>query len=154
MLMTNKYVGWLLLKTMGPHRAFSLPFIRLNFEAVNLRETIYTRCSGYCERCGLPLQLDFALHHRKLKSRGGKNTIQNLVALHHHCHNLGTGSVHLDPDEATRRGLMVPSWDDPALVPITLEDGTKVLLTEDGYYNNIDEDGEPDGGRTTNNSHW
>jgi hypothetical protein len=38
---------------------------------------------------------------------------------------------------------MVSSWDDPAQVPVILDDGTSVRLTEDGEYVRID-------GRTDN----
>ena len=37
-----------------------------------IAETVLARAKGYCEACGLPGD-DFALHHRKLKSRGGKD---------------------------------------------------------------------------------
>jgi len=100
-----------------------------------LRQIVYERCNGYCERCGISLHPDdYALHHRKLKSRGGTDELSNLLALHHHCHNLGTNSVHLDPSEATRRGLLVSSWSESLVVPVTLCDGTRVLLTNDGRY--------------------
>lgn len=106
----------------------------------DLREAVFNRSGGYCERCAIPLAETWALHHRKLRSRGGKDEITNLVALHHHCHNLGKDSVHLNPDAATRGGFMVASWDDPASVPVTLGDGRLVLLTPEGGYR-IMEDG-------------
>lgn len=99
-----------------------------------IRQMVYDRSGGYCERCAIPLAESWALHHRKLRSRGGKDEITNLVALHHHCHNIGTDSVHLNPDAATREGFMVPSWDEPSLVPVTLGDGRVVLLTHEGGY--------------------
>lgn len=74
------------------------------------------------------------MHHRKLKSRGGKDEISNVVALHHHCHNLGTGSVHLDPSKATEQGFIVASWDDPADIPILTPDNVLVWLLDDGTY--------------------
>jgi hypothetical protein len=79
------------------------------------------------------------MHHRKLKSRGGKNEITNVVALHHHCHNLGTHSVHLRPEEATRQGFIVNSWDDSAAIAITLFNGSQVLLTNEGTYDVVSE---------------
>jgi len=101
----------------------------------DLREIVWLRCGGYCERCGIPLhENDFALHHRKLKSRGGKDELSNLVALHHYCHNLGTDSVHLNPEDATREGFMVASWSNPEETPVTLGDGRMVLLTTSGHY--------------------
>lgn len=74
------------------------------------------------------------MHHRKLKSRGGLDEISNVVALHHHCHNLGTESVHLNVEKATAQGLLVSSWDDPRRVPLTLPSNALVLLTPEGYY--------------------
>jgi len=50
----------------------------------------------------------------------------------------------MKPEEATRRGLMVSSWDNPASVPVTLDDGSSVRLTEDGEY--VRNDGGTDHG--------
>ena len=103
-----------------------------------LRDIVWTRCKGYCEKCGLPLGDDWALHHRKLKSRGGKDEASNLVALHHACHNTGTHSVHLNPAKAEKIGLMVRSWQEPAECQLTLPDGSIVTLTSDGMYQFIE----------------
>lgn len=92
-----------------------------------------------CERCGIQLGESWALHHRKLRSRGGKDEITNLVALHHHCHNLGTDSVHLNPEAATRDGFMVASWDEPDQVPLVLADRYLAYLLPDGRYGIIEE---------------
>ena len=102
-----------------------------------LRALVYSRCVGYCEKCGRQLGDNWALHHRQLKSRGGKDEISNFVALHHACHNLGTDSVHLNPEKATDRGLMVPSWQDSPSCPLTLSDGSIVMLTEEGTYKHL-----------------
>lgn len=99
-----------------------------------LREIILTRCAGYCEKCGIGLTEDFALHHRKLRSRGGKDTVDNLIALHHKCHNLGTLSVHLNIKSATETGHIVPRHADPAEYPLQLADGSSVRLTLEGSY--------------------
>lgn len=96
------------------------------------RKTLLERCAGYCELCGHPLTFDWAVHHRKLRSRGGTNELSNLVALHHHCHNLGTNSVHLNPAWATEIGFMVASWDEPSEVALVYQRGGKVLLSNDG----------------------
>lgn len=114
-----------------------------------LRAAVLQRCQGYCERCGIPLENDFALHHRKLRSRGGKDELPNLLALHHHCHNLGTNSVHLKPQQATEDGFLVASWDDPAEIPIRLHEASKVYLTVDGNYLLLE-----DGYGNTHNSSW
>jgi len=73
-----------------------------------------------------------ALHHRKLKSRGGKDTVANLIYVHHSCHNLGTVSIHLNPEIATKKGYMVSSWQDPEQAPMITPEGFKVLLLDDG----------------------
>jgi hypothetical protein len=99
-----------------------------------LRGLVYARSKGYCEKCGGQLPFSWALHHRKLKSRGGKDEVENLVALHHECHNLATDSVHNNPNKATEVGLMVSSWSNPAECPVTLPDGSSVILTALGTY--------------------
>lgn len=99
-----------------------------------LRGLVYARSVGYCEKCGRQLGESWALHHRKLKSRGGKDEITNLLALHHECHNLATDSVHLNPAEATEKGFMVSTYADPAECPVTLANGSTVILTPLGTY--------------------
>ena len=99
-----------------------------------MREIVYARCRGYCEKCGKQLPEGWALHHRKLKSRGGKDEVVNFVALHHSCHNMATDCVHFNPDMAERLGLMVPSWQDPSECPLTLPDGSIVILEQEGTY--------------------
>ena len=92
---------------------------------------VLDRAKGYCEKCGEAGE-DMALHHRKLKSRGGKDSVANLMVVHHKCHNLGTGSIHMNPANATVAGWMVPSWADPEDYPIRLPDGEIVRFREDG----------------------
>lgn len=99
-----------------------------------LREIVKSRSGHLCEKCGQRLKETWALHHRKLKSRGGKDICSNFVALHHECHNMGTDSVHLNPEKAEQSGLMVPSWREPSDVPLTLPSGDIVLLNDDGSY--------------------
>jgi len=109
-----------------------------------LRELVWSRCKGYCEKCATPLFYDsYALHHRKLKSRGGKDEVENLVALHHACHNTGTDSVHLNPSKAEQTGHMVGSWQEPSECPVTLGGGESVILTAEGTYKYLE--GQRDG---------
>lgn len=108
-----------------------------------LRELVYSRSQGYCEKCGLGLPESWALHHRKLKSRGGKDTVENLIALHHECHNLGTNSVHLNIKIAEENGWIVKGHADPAEVPITLHYKSIVILDSEGRYEFIE--GEANG---------
>ena len=113
-----------------------------------IAETVLDRAGGYCELCGRPG--DLALHHRKLRSQGGEDEPANLVAIHHHCHNLGTNSVHLNPAMAKKTGFIVPSWAEPTEYPLTLSDGCKVLLDNLGGYTYLEEEGE----NGTNRDNW
>jgi len=98
------------------------------------REIVYLRCGGRCEKCGKQLPESWALHHRKLRSRGGKDQVSNFVALHHGCHNLNSDSVHFNPADSIESGLMVPSWANPEECPLTLPNGDIVTLMEEGSY--------------------
>lgn len=97
-------------------------------------EIVEQRAGGYCEVCGLPALPSMALHHRKLKSRGGKDTPANLIRIHHGCHNLKTNSIHLNPENASQKGWMVGSWQEPSQTPFTRPDGSIVLLQDDGGF--------------------
>ena len=102
-------------------------------------DIVFERAGHYCECCGKVCG-DFALHHRKLRSQGGKDEPANLIATHHACHNLGTHSIHLNPSVAKKNGWIVPSWADPTEYPLTLPDGRKVLLDNEGNYLEIEGD--------------
>jgi hypothetical protein len=97
-----------------------------------VRRVLWTRSDGRCERCGQPL--DPALwegHHRKFRSRGGRHSVVNAVALDAGCH----AEVHRgDSATATADGYAVASTRDPATVPVRLYSGQLVLLTADGEY--------------------
>jgi hypothetical protein len=97
-----------------------------------LARIIEERAGGYCEVCGTPALPSMAFHHRKLRSRGGKDSVSNLIWVHHGCHNLKTSSIHLNPDYATQKGWMVASWQEPGETPFTRPDGSIVLLSDDG----------------------
>ena len=106
-------------------------------------DIVLERAGYYCEACGQNGD-NFALHHRKLKSQGGKDEPCNLIAVHHQCHNLGTHSIHLSPAKAIAKGQIVPSWAEPEETALHLPDGSKVLLDNEGSYISIEEgdDGE------------
>ena len=93
---------------------------------------VIERAAGYCETCGGRAEESMALHHRKLKSRGGKDEVANLIWIHHGCHNLKTDSIHLNPAKAEDKGWMVGSWQDPEEAPIARPDGSFALLKNDG----------------------
>lgn len=95
-------------------------------------EIVQERANGYCETCGGSAQLSMALHHRKLRSRGGGHTVSNLISVHHGCHNLNTDSIHLSPGNAQNKGWIVASWQEPEETPFAKPDGSHVLLHQDG----------------------
>jgi HNH endonuclease len=101
-------------------------------------QIVLERAKGYCERCGISSG-NLALHHRKLKSRGGKDEVSNLVAVCHQCHNLGTHSIHLNPKQATLKGWMVPTYADTTDFPLHLFGGNVVRLDNEGNYLEVDE---------------
>lgn len=101
----------------------------MNKKVVNIVEE---RAGKWCEVCGECAHPNMALHHRKLRSRGGQDTPSNLIRIHHGCHNLRSDSIHLNPEKASQKGWMVGSWQDPTEVPFTRPDGSIVLLKDDG----------------------
>lgn len=103
-----------------------------------LRELVLSRAQGYCEFCGNGLPENFALHHRKLKSRGGKDTPDNLIALHHGCHNGNTNAIHFNIALSESTGHIVPTHANPNEYPLTLSNGSIVTLTVQGTYNYLE----------------
>ena len=89
----------------------------------DVKAAVYARAGGKCDWCGNVLGDRWDPHHRQLKSRGGKHTLECLTALHRHCHDWVT--VH--PAEAQARGFEVHSWEDPAEIPVLLSDGRVCL---------------------------
>lgn len=99
-----------------------------------IAEMVLNRAGNYCEACGGAGD-NFALHHRRLKSQGGKDEVCNLIAVHHKCHNMSTQAIHMQPAKSIEMGWIVPSWAQPAEYPLHLPDGSKVLLDNEGSYN-------------------
>lgn len=97
----------------------------------SLRNAVLDR-DRYCWKCGGELGVAPAVHHRQLRSQGGRDDLTNLIGLHHTCHNVQQGSVHQNPAWSVERGYLVPSWADPATAPILAPSGQWVVLTVDG----------------------
>jgi hypothetical protein len=94
-----------------------------------IRDQLVARCGGYCEKCGMPMRAnDWAAHHRLLRAHGGAHELSNLMAVHHHCHNGDTLSIHLSPKYAYQVGFLVHNGHDPAQVPLQLPGGSWALL--------------------------
>lgn len=99
------------------------------------RQIVWDRCGGCCEVCGRTMDFhDWALHHRKLRKHAGPDTPSNALAVHHVCHNLGTGSIHLAVAHALDNGWLVPSWADPATTTVLVAGRGLVLLDDTGVY--------------------
>jgi len=105
-----------------------------------LRHLLFSRCRGYCEKCGWPLGTVWAMHHRKLRKHGGADTIENVLALHHDCHNIVPDSVHQEPQWSYDHGFLVIATGDPAATPVRLHGNKWVLLTADGKYQHLTEE--------------
>jgi hypothetical protein len=103
-----------------------------------LRGAVFSR-DRHCVKCGKPLSDPVAVHHRKLRKQGGRDEITNLIALCSPCHNIAPGSVHQNPKISYENGWLCPSWADPAEWPVTLPNGDRVLLTEEGTYQIVGE---------------
>lgn len=104
-----------------------------------LRRLVFLRAGGRCDACGRPLPADgWEAHHRQLRSRAGADTLENLVALCRDCH---VPYVHAHPAEATERGLMVSTYEDPANVPVRRGDG-RLYMPDGRHWRRINDTGE------------
>lgn len=107
-----------------------------------LRALLYDRARGRCEgqvtddcrrRDGDLNVSGMEAHHRKLRSQGGGHGVVNLAALCPACHRW----VHDHPADARLRGLICPSYHDPATWGLTLPSGEVVLLNRDAGYGHV-----------------
>lgn len=107
---------------------------------VAITEALLARCGGYCERCGFGVHSYAAhRHHRRLRSQGGKDTMDNLVYLCPSCHQW----VHQYPKDATAEGFIVPSWADPEDTPVYINRlRMNVWLLPEGKYQVRDQESE------------
>ena len=100
-----------------------------------LRDLLWLRCGGWCEKCGLSLDQNTAdFHHRKLRSQGGQDTAENGILVHHRCHIQHKNSIHDNPKKSVEMGWIVPSWEKPEVCRLTLPNGESVRLTHEGTY--------------------
>ena len=73
------------------------------------------RSGGICEGCGVVPAKN--MHHRKFRSAGGHDTIENLLHLCGSgnvsgCHGIAHGAMKM------QNGWSVAPWNDPTLVPV------------------------------------
>lgn len=77
-----------------------------------VRLSVLTRASLLCEACGKVRGEH--LHHRRLRSQGGKHTPENLLLVCSGCHD----GIHMNPADSYLRGLLVRSYLDPADIAV------------------------------------
>lgn len=80
----------------------------------SVRLAVQARADGLCEACGMggPDHI----HHRQLRSQGGQHVLDNLIHVHHGCHE----QIHANPTRSYALGLMVRRGVDPATVPVQM----------------------------------
>ncbi|HET6915759.1 MAG TPA: HNH endonuclease signature motif containing protein [Acidimicrobiales bacterium] len=83
----------------------------------DMRRQVKARSRGFCEACGVYGAAH--VHHRKLRSQGGRHELPNLLHVHHYCHT----EIHANPERSYALGLLVRGWADPADVPVTMMRG-------------------------------
>lgn len=77
-----------------------------------VRDAVHRRDGRVCTQC--PSHYDLHLHHRLMRSQGGKHTLANLITLCGVCHR----DVHGNPEASLRDGLLLYSSAEPARVPV------------------------------------
>lgn len=102
---------------------------------------VLARAAGHCERCGGPLDglWGYSKQHRVPRALGGSsmpyiNQASNLAVL---CGTATTrchGEVESDRTQAEADGWIVRHPKNPATQPVTLWDGRRVWLSDDGQY--------------------
>jgi 5-methylcytosine-specific restriction endonuclease McrA len=97
-----------------------------------VRSLVWDRAGDCCERCGkgLTRESDHSLHHRVFRSRGGQDTVDNLVLL---CGS-GTTGCHEQVHKHARGGFNLPSGTNPQMVPIKHWSDRELFLLPDGNY--------------------
>lgn len=101
------------MKRGGPLRRTRMKTKRRDSIPADVRQAVYTRSEGYCEACGLWGANH--VHHRKLRSQGGRHELANLLHVHGTCHE----RIHANRDgQSYLVGLLVRSTDDPAEIPV------------------------------------
>lgn len=96
-----------------------------------IRELVYERARGRCERCGGGGNA-WQYHHRRPRGMGGTSRkdsggAANALLLHFHCHEW----VERNRKEAKEAGFLVDQWHDPREVKVKMWDGWH-YLSEDG----------------------
>ena len=96
------------------------------------RVIVRERSGSVCEICSRARATE--VHHRKNRSQGGQWTPENCLHLcsEHHRH------ITTHPQAAREQGWAVPSFRDPADVPVWVARRGYVLLTDTGTYEELE----------------
>lgn len=86
--------------------------------AQQVRIVAHERQGGMCAACWSGVMIDDAHAHHRMRRRDLGWCPCNVVLLHPLCHVLDERSVHQRPEWARERGLIVPTWGEPADVPL------------------------------------
>lgn len=80
-----------------------------------------------------------SIQHRKARGQGGTNSMSNLITL---CGSATSAGCHFLAEqrspEMLARGIVVPSHEDPASVPLVLWTGRRVYLDDEGGIRDAD----------------
>lgn len=78
------------------------------------------REDGHCAACGWPLGVfGGVLHHRRLRSHGGRDDAANLIEVHPGCHTGRTNSIHNKVERSIRLGHIVREFGpEPDEIPV------------------------------------
>lgn len=103
------------------------------------RVQVYFRAGACCERCGDLIRegMEFSVHHRLPRGRGGRNELPNLVLL---CGSGVTGchgQVESQRAASYDTGWLVETGVDPAEKPVLVINRGFVFLTDDGDYQEV-----------------
>lgn len=82
--------------------------------AASVIAEVHERSAGHCEGCGRVLPAEGGvMHHRKLRSHGGSDQVENLMELHAICHTGHRYSVHGAPARSMRLHHIVAEGEQP-----------------------------------------
>jgi 5-methylcytosine-specific restriction endonuclease McrA len=103
------------------------------------RVQVYLRANSCCERCGQLIRegMDFSVHHRLPRGRGGRNELPNLVLL---CGSGVTGchgQVESQRAASYDTGWLVETGVEPSVKPVLVFGIGHALLTADGGYEEV-----------------
>lgn len=96
-----------------------------------LRDLVYARCDGYCEKCGYSMTAEaMCLHHRVTDSR--RWNASNILALHGLCLNTHPDSIYNNCARSYETGFLIHPGGQSAEIPIFYREEEWVLLDDEG----------------------